>query len=151
VSGKTGLAEDLLEAIVKRIPPPQGDDQAPLKALIFDSTYDTYRGVVVYVRIKEGTLKTGQKITMMGGSPNFEVLELGVFRLKMTPVRELYAGESGYIVRHQRRDRRSHRRYRYQPGQPRVGSVGGLPRTETDGFAAFTRLMPTSSPNCATL
>jgi len=99
VSGKTGLGvEDLLEAIVKRIPPPQGDDQAPLKALIFDSTYDTYRGVVVYVRIKEGTLKVGQKITMMGGSPNFEVLELGVFRPKMTPVQELYAGESGYIV-----------------------------------------------------
>jgi len=99
VSGKTGLGVDeLLEAIVRRIPPPQGDDQAPLKALIFDSTYDTYRGVVVYVRIKEGTLKTGQKITMMGGSPNFEVLELGVFRPKMTPVQELYAGESGYIV-----------------------------------------------------
>ena len=99
VSGKSGLGVDeLLEAIVKRIPPPKGDDQAPLKALIFDSTYDTYRGVVVYVRIKEGTLKVGQKITMMGGSPNFEVLELGVFRPKMTPVKELYAGESGYIV-----------------------------------------------------
>ncbi len=99
VSGKSGLGvDDLLEAIVKRIPPPKGDDQAPLKALIFDSTYDTYRGVVVYVRIKEGTLKTGQKITMMGGSPNFEVIELGVFRPKMTPVQELYAGESGYIV-----------------------------------------------------
>ncbi|BCM93323.1 elongation factor 4 [Abditibacteriota bacterium] len=99
VSGKSGLGVDeLLEAIVQRIPPPKGDDQAPLKALIFDSTYDTYRGVVVYVRIKEGTLRTGQKITMMGGSPNYEVLELGVFRPKMTVVDNLYAGESGYIV-----------------------------------------------------
>ncbi len=99
VSGKSGLGVDeLLEAIVERVPPPKGDDQAPLKALIFDSTYDTYRGVVIYVRIKEGTLRTGQKITMMGGSPNYEVLELGVFRPKMTIVDNLYAGESGYIV-----------------------------------------------------
>ena len=98
-SGKSGLGvEDLLEAIVLRVPAPKGDPEAPLQALIFDSVYDAYRGVVVYVRIKEGTLKTGQKITMMGGSPNFEVLELGVFRPKMTPVKELRAGESGYIV-----------------------------------------------------
>ena len=98
-SGKSGLGVDeLLEAIVARVPPPKGDDSAPLKALIFDSTYDSYRGIVIYVRIKEGTLKTRQKITLMGGNTTFEVLEIGVFRPKMTPVDELRAGESGYIV-----------------------------------------------------
>ena len=98
-SGKSGIGvEDVLEAIVARVPAPQGDPNAPLKALIFDSTYDAYRGVVVYVRIKEGTLRTGQRIIMMGGSTVFETLEIGMFRPKMTPVKELRAGESGYIV-----------------------------------------------------
>jgi GTP-binding protein LepA len=99
VSGKSGIGvADLLEAIVERVPSPTGDDDAPLKALIFDSSYDAYRGVIVYVRVKEGTLRSGQKVKMMGAANTFEVSELGVFRPKMTPVKELYAGESGYIV-----------------------------------------------------
>ena len=98
-SGKSGIGvEDILEAVVERVPAPIGSPDAPLKALIFDSAYDTYRGVVVYVRIKDGILKRGQKIHMMGPGTNFEVLELGVFRPQMTPADELHPGESGYII-----------------------------------------------------
>ncbi len=98
-SGKSGIGvEDILEAVVARVPAPVGSPDAPLKALIFDSAYDTYRGVVVYVRIKDGILKKGQKIHMMGPETNFEVLELGVFRPQMTPADELHPGESGYII-----------------------------------------------------
>ena len=98
-SGKSGIGvEDILEAVVARVPAPTGDAAAPLKALIFDSAYDTYRGVVVYVRIKDGILRRGQKIHMMGPGTNFEVLELGVFRPQMTPADELHPGESGYII-----------------------------------------------------
>ncbi len=99
VSGKTGEGvPDLLEAIVERIPPPKGDRSAPLKALIFDSTYDAYRGVIVYVRIMEGTLKAGQSVTFMGSGMKAELTELGVFRPKMTVAKELAAGETGYII-----------------------------------------------------
>jgi len=98
-SGKSGFGvEDILEAVVARVPAPVGSPDAPLRALIFDSAYDTYRGVVVYVRIKEGILKRGQKIRMMGPGTQFEVLELGVFRPQMTPTDELHPGESGYVI-----------------------------------------------------
>jgi GTP-binding protein LepA len=98
-SGKTGAGvEEILEAIVQRIPAPTGSSEAPLRALIFDSTYDAYRGVVVYVRVKEGVLRPRQIIQMMGGAAKFEVLEIGVFRPRMTAVPELSAGESGYII-----------------------------------------------------
>lgn len=99
VSGKTGEGvPDLLEAIVERIPPPKGDRSAPLKALIFDSNYDAYRGVIVYVRIMEGTLKAGQSVTFMGSGMKAELTELGVFRPKMTATNELAAGETGYLI-----------------------------------------------------
>ena len=98
-SGKSGIGvADLLEAIVERIPPPKGDINAPLKALIFDSSYDAYRGVIVYVRLMEGTLRAGQKIRFMGTNLPAEITELGVFRPKMTAVKELAAGETGYII-----------------------------------------------------
>lgn len=98
-SGKSGLGvPDLLEAIVERIPPPKGDVNAPLKALIFDSNYDAYRGVIVYVRLMEGTLRSGQKIRFMGTELPAEITEIGVFRPKMTPVKELQAGETGYLI-----------------------------------------------------
>lgn len=98
-SGKSGLGvPDLLEAIVERIPPPKGDRDAPLKALIFDSNYDAYRGVIVYVRLMEGTLKSGQKIRFMGTGLPAEITEIGVFRPKMTPVQQLQAGETGYLI-----------------------------------------------------
>ena len=99
VSGKTGLGVDeVLEAIVERIPAPKGDPHAPLKALIFDSTYDAYRGIIVYVRLMEGTLHAGQVVTLMGSGHRFEITELGVFRPKMTSVKKLSPGETGYLI-----------------------------------------------------
>jgi GTP-binding protein LepA len=98
-SGKTGAGvEEILEAIVARIPAPTGDADAPLRALIFDSTYDAYRGVIVYVRVKDGVLRPRQIIKMMGSGAKFEILEIGVFSPRMTSVPELSAGESGYII-----------------------------------------------------
>lgn len=99
VSGKTGMGVDaVLEAIVERVPAPKGDADAPLRGLIFDSTYDAYRGVIVYVRLMEGTLRSGQQVLLMGSGHRFEITEIGVFRPKMTPVDSLAAGETGYII-----------------------------------------------------
>ena len=79
VSAKTGLnVESVLEEIVEKIPSPTGDENAPLKALIFDSYYDSYKGVIVYVRIKEGTVKPGDRIRMMATGAEFDVVEVGV-------------------------------------------------------------------------
>ncbi len=98
-SGKSGIGiTEILEAVVERVPAPTGDPDAPLQALIFDSFYDGYRGIVVFVRIKEGTLKSGQPILLMGTNTKFEAQEIGVMRPAMTPVKALYPGESGYIV-----------------------------------------------------
>jgi GTP-binding protein LepA len=98
-SGKTGAGvEEILEAVVARIPAPTGAVDAPLRALIFDSTFDAYRGVIVYIRVMEGSLRAGQSIFMMGAKQKFEIGEIGVFRPRMTKVDSLSAGESGYIV-----------------------------------------------------
>jgi len=98
-SGKSGIGVmEILEAVVERIPAPVGSADAPLKALIFDSSYDAYRGVIVYVRVMEGTLKSRQVVNMMGAQNKFEIIELGVFTPKMTPVAQLAPGESGYII-----------------------------------------------------
>ncbi len=100
VSAKTGLnVEDVLEAIVEKIPSPTGDANAPLRALIFDSYYDSYRGVIVYVRVKEGTLKPGMRIKMMATGAEFDVVEVG----QMSPAGliksdSLSAGDVGYIA-----------------------------------------------------
>src|SRR5689334_15524360 len=99
ISAKTGLNIDLvLEAIVTRLPPPRGDREAPLKALLVDSWYDAYLGVVVLVRIFDGTLKKGQRIRMMGTDAVYEVDRLGVFRPKMQDIAVLGPGEVGYIT-----------------------------------------------------
>ncbi|MDF2440775.1 MAG: GTP-binding protein LepA [Abditibacteriota bacterium] len=98
-SGKSGLGVDeILEAIVHRIPAPQGDPNAPLKALIFDSSYDAYRGIIVYVRVMDGTIRSGMTVKMMSGDDKFEITELGVFRPKMTATTHLSAGETGYLI-----------------------------------------------------
>ena len=95
VSAKTGLnVESVLEEIVEKIPSPTGDENAPLKALIFDSYYDSYKGVIVYVRIKEGTVKPGDRIRMMATGAEFDVVEVGV----MQPNKGLAAGDVGYIA-----------------------------------------------------
>ncbi len=93
----TGVPE-ILEAIVARIPAPKGDPGMPLRALIFDSHYDAYKGVVTYVRLAEGTLRTHDEIRLMGSGATAEPLELGVFRPQLVPVKQLQAGEVGYIA-----------------------------------------------------
>lgn len=100
VSAKTGLnIGDVLEKIVSDIPAPRGDETAPLKALIFDSYYDSYRGVVVYVRVKDGSVRSGSKIKMMNTGAQFDVVEVGVMSaFGLVPAAELSAGEVGYIT-----------------------------------------------------
>ncbi|MFL5685587.1 MAG: translation elongation factor 4 [Chloroflexota bacterium] len=93
----TGVPE-ILEAIVERIPAPQGDASAPVQGLIFDSHYDAYKGVIVYVRLEQGTLTASDPIRLMGSSAVAEPLELGVFRPQLVPVKQLAAGEVGYIA-----------------------------------------------------
>jgi GTP-binding protein LepA len=93
----TGVAE-ILDAVVKRFPPPTGERDAPLKALIFDSWFDPYRGVVIVVRVIDGVLKPKSKIRLMATKQDFEVLELGVFSPKAMPVEELGVGEVGFVV-----------------------------------------------------
>ncbi len=99
ISAKTGLnIEGVLEAIVKRLPPPKGDEAAPLKALLVDSWYDAYLGVVVLVRIVDGVLKKGMTIEMMGTDAAYGVDRVGVFRPKMTDVEALGPGEVGFLT-----------------------------------------------------
>ncbi|MGB4140664.1 MAG: translation elongation factor 4 [Limnochordia bacterium] len=98
-SAKTGAGiDEILEAIVNRIPPPQGDPDAHLQALIFDSHYDSYRGAVAYIRVFSGTLKTGDQIQMMSSGRTFEVSELAVLCPMMTPVDRLLPGEVGCVM-----------------------------------------------------
>ncbi|MDR1018097.1 MAG: translation elongation factor 4 [Lachnospiraceae bacterium] len=100
ISAKTGIGiEDVLEAVVSKIPSPEGNSEAPLKALIFDSLYDAYRGVIVFCRIKEGTVKKGTEILMMATGAKAEVVEVGYFGPgQFIPTDELSAGMVGYIT-----------------------------------------------------
>ncbi len=99
VSAKTGLnIDELLQAIVKFIPAPQGDENGLLQALVFDSHYDPYRGAITYVRVKSGKIKRGDKVQFIRGGSTHEVLELGQFTPKQTPRDELCAGQVGYLV-----------------------------------------------------
>ncbi len=93
----TGVPE-ILEAIVDRLPPPAGDPSAPLKALIFDSWYDSYRGVVIVVRVIDGTLKKGMKIRLMAQGQDYETLQVGTFNPKPVEMDELGVGEVGFLV-----------------------------------------------------
>ena len=98
-SAKMGLGiEEILEAIVKKIPPPQGEDENPLKALIFDSKFDSYKGAIPYIRVLDGKVSKGTNIKMMSNSKIFEITEVGIFAPHMTVVNELKAGQVGYIA-----------------------------------------------------
>jgi len=99
ISAKMGIGiEDILEAIVKFIPPPQGDEQGPLQALIFDSYFDSYKGAISYIRIVSGQMKKGDIIRMMSSGKEYEVMELGVLSPHMQEVESLQAGEVGYMA-----------------------------------------------------
>jgi GTP-binding protein LepA len=98
-SAKEGIGiTEVLEAVVHRLPPPKGDPSAPLKALIFDSWYDPYRGVVIVARVLEGTLRKGTKIRLMAQGQDFEIDQIGVFSPKPVPIDDLGPGEVGFIV-----------------------------------------------------
>jgi GTP-binding protein LepA len=99
ISAKTGLGVgEVLDAIVERIPPPEGDPSAPGRALVFDSTYDQYRGVVAFVRVVDGTFRTGQWVRSMGTENRLHIEEIGVMTPAMLPTQTLSAGDVGYIV-----------------------------------------------------
>lgn len=99
ISAKTGLnIEQVLESVVENIPSPDGDEEAPLKALIFDSYYDSYKGVVCIVRVMDGKVKIGDKIKLMATNKNYDVTEVGVFTPGVLPIGQLSAGDVGYIT-----------------------------------------------------
>jgi GTP-binding protein LepA len=99
ISAKTGDGvADVLDAIVERVPPPAGDPDAPARALVFDSSYDQYRGVVAFVRVVDGAFSTREALRTMATDTRFDAEELGVFSPAMTPVEQLTAGEVGYVV-----------------------------------------------------
>lgn len=98
-SAKAGIGiKEILEQVVKQVPAPNGQANNPLKALIFDSHYDPYKGVIVYVRVIDGSIKAGSKIKMMSNGKTFEVIEVGAFKPRMTIVDELMVGDVGFIV-----------------------------------------------------
>ena len=99
VSAKTGEGvDDLLEMLISRVPPPTGDPDGPLRALIFDSIYDSYRGSVVYARVFDGSLEKGETMTFMSNDENYDAEELGILRLGRQKVDKLQAGDVGYII-----------------------------------------------------
>ena len=99
VSAKQGIGiEETLNAVIERIPPPSGKPESPLRALIFDSKYDSYRGVITYIRVVDGTLSKGDKILFLRGGNAYEVAELGQFLPDMQPCQKLLPGQVGYII-----------------------------------------------------
>ncbi len=98
-SAKAGIGiEELLAAIIERVPPPKGDPQAPLQAMVFDSHYDDFRGAITYVRLMQGTVKLGQKIRLARAKAEYETLEIGQFIPKRRPIDMLQAGQVGYLI-----------------------------------------------------
>jgi GTP-binding protein LepA len=132
-SAKEGTGtRDILEAIVERFHPPKGDPEAPLKALIFDSWYDAYRGVVIVVRVIDGTLRPKQKVRLMATAQDYEVDALGVFSPKATPVEELGVGEVGFVVANIKR-----------VADAKIGdTITETARPTTEPFPGFKELKP---------
>src|SRR5438045_180336 len=98
-SGKSGIGvKEVLDAIVERVPPPPGNPDGPLRALVYNSHFDTYKGVVVYVRVKDGLLRQGQRIKLMRDGQEYVITDMGVFRPGMTPCPGVSAGQVGYFT-----------------------------------------------------
>lgn len=98
-SGKTGIGVDeILDAIVKRIPAPQGNETAPLQALIFDSVFNPFRGIIVYYRVLNGSIRKGEKVKFINTGKEYEADEVGILKLSLTPKQEVKAGDVGYII-----------------------------------------------------
>ncbi|HSK08355.1 MAG TPA: translation elongation factor 4 [Vicinamibacterales bacterium] len=127
----TGVHE-VLEAIVHRLPPPRGSGDAPLKALIFDSWYDSYRGVVIVVRVIDGSLRRGMKVRLMAEGQEYEIEEVGVFTPKATPIETLGVGEVGFITAGIKR-----------VADAKIGdTVTEAARQATEAFPGFKELKP---------
>lgn len=98
-SGKTGLGVDrILEAVVNRIPPPKGDENAPLQAMIFDSVFNSFRGIIAYFRVKNGVIRKGQKIKFFNTGREYNADEIGILKMDLVPKKEVRAGDVGYII-----------------------------------------------------
>jgi GTP-binding protein LepA len=132
-SAKEGTGvQDILEAIIARLPPPTGDPTAPLKALIFDSWFDPYRGVVIVARVIDGVLRKKQKVRLMAAQQDYEIDDLGVFSPKAVPVEELGVGEVGFVVANIKR-----------VADARIGdTITEVARPTTEPFPGFKELKP---------
>jgi GTP-binding protein LepA len=98
-SGKTGLGvEAILDAVINRIPAPKGDENAPLQAMIFDSVFNSFRGIIAYYRIRNGVIKKGQKIRFMNSGRDYNADEIGILKMELSPRKEVRAGDVGYII-----------------------------------------------------
>lgn len=98
-SGKTGLGvEEILSAVINRIPSPKGDENAPLQAMIFDSVFNSFRGIIAYYRIRNGVIKKGQKIRFMNSGRDYYADEIGILKMDLSPRKEVRAGDVGYII-----------------------------------------------------
>ena len=152
-SGKTGHGVDkLLEAIVERVPPPAGDPDAPLQAMVFDSHYDEFRGAITYVRVMNGTVRKGQKIRFLKTAVTYEVLELGQFVPQRRACEQL-AGRAGRLLdlQYQVAGRRAHRRHGDGAGEPSGRGPARLSGAQADGLSAgCIRRTARTSKNCAT-
>jgi GTP-binding protein LepA len=132
-SAKEGTGvQDILEAIIARLPPPTGDPDAPLKALIFDSWFDPYRGVVIVARVIDGVLRKKQKVRLMAAQQDYEIDDLGVFSPKAVPVEELGVGEVGFVVANIKR-----------VADAKIGdTITEVARPTTEPFPGFKELKP---------
>ena len=132
-SAKEGLGtQDILEAVVHRLPPPTGDPDAPLKALIFDSWYDAYRGVVVLVRMVDGVMRPGMKIRLVAAAQEYEVEQVGVFVPKPEVADELGVGEVGFLIANIK-----------NVADAKIGdTVTEVKRRTTDPFPGFQEMKP---------
>ena len=149
-SAKQGIGtQDILEAVIARVPPPRGNLEAPLRALIFDSHYDPYRGVITYVRVVDGEIKARTRARMMNTGKVHEVDEVGVVRSASSSRREAECRRGRICHRgHQERDRRSRRRHHHHRRRWRLGAAAWLSPGQADGVrrAVSNRLRPVRGP-----